>query len=436
MADTNEKPGGIRGLIKAGVTSVCGLVSGAALMYLTPLVDSVIKPAKPIANFAAQVHGFNVTFNNRCTGATQGWWDFGDGSALEPFSPKQETMNHTYTNGGSYTVKLTVQNLVAEQNERDATVQIEANSVATAPDVKNFKVTQITPTLFHLTARVENAQQCIWSLGDHRPLTITPNPNSADVERLIPIEKPGRHTLRLVAVNGSQLKEQFQEVVVAGPSAASAATASARLRVTYEGMDIDRQALQRNVPVPWTAGARDATCPFEVTRLLDHAHQDYLIVAADVVNKQDAQVRNLRVDIAPDKTRFVLRGELVHSSRWLSLSKQLPSTWVAQVALNVEKRSKPRSVATDEIPVSVALPGATQIPIPSVPAGMQMTQKHLHLELSDGSRVVWSGDQPPTNAIVQMGSRPVRVSAAEQANRLVLTIQDVSAPTSARPLGN
>src|SRR4051794_34056535 len=82
--------------VKAGVTSALGLVSGAFLMYLTPIINSTIKPAQPIANFSTQVTGLTVTFNNRSSGGFSGWWDFGDGSALEPFLPKQTILTHTY----------------------------------------------------------------------------------------------------------------------------------------------------------------------------------------------------------------------------------------------------------------------------------------------------------------------------------------------------
>ena len=92
-----EKSAGIKGTlsgwIKAVLTSIVGLVSGALLMYLTPLVNNAIKPAKPLANFAAQLNGLNVNFSNRSTGAVQGWWDFGDGTALEPFDPKVEIVS-------------------------------------------------------------------------------------------------------------------------------------------------------------------------------------------------------------------------------------------------------------------------------------------------------------------------------------------------------
>src|SRR5262245_47377542 len=85
----------VGGWIKAILTSMFGLVTGAVIMYLTPLVNSAIKPPKPIANFAAQVNGLSVNFNNRSEGAVKGWWDFGDGSALEPFDPKAENVKHS-----------------------------------------------------------------------------------------------------------------------------------------------------------------------------------------------------------------------------------------------------------------------------------------------------------------------------------------------------
>ena len=36
------------------ITSIMGLLSGAVLMYVSPLVTNVIKPGKPFANFGQQ----------------------------------------------------------------------------------------------------------------------------------------------------------------------------------------------------------------------------------------------------------------------------------------------------------------------------------------------------------------------------------------------
>src|SRR5947209_3315073 len=96
---------------KTGLTTVFGLVSGACLMYFSGVINYVIKPGKPVANFQSEYQGLTVAFHNRATGASEGWWDFGDGSALQPFVPGAETVTHTYARPGAYTVKLSLRNL-------------------------------------------------------------------------------------------------------------------------------------------------------------------------------------------------------------------------------------------------------------------------------------------------------------------------------------
>src|SRR4051812_6728711 len=88
-----EKSSG--GWLKAVVGTVTGLLGGAAGMYVPPLVDSVIKPSKPLANFAVESSGLQVTFQNRSAG-TEGYWDFGDGSALEPVNMTAPTVTHAF----------------------------------------------------------------------------------------------------------------------------------------------------------------------------------------------------------------------------------------------------------------------------------------------------------------------------------------------------
>src|SRR3982751_5533447 len=104
-----------KGFVKAVFGAAAGLVSGAALMYLTPLINSVVKPPTPLANFETRQDGMNVTFHNLTTGAASlsGWWDFGDGSPLVPMVADQD-VSHSYTKAGSYTAKLSVHNLINE----------------------------------------------------------------------------------------------------------------------------------------------------------------------------------------------------------------------------------------------------------------------------------------------------------------------------------
>src|SRR5581483_406428 len=101
--------GRVSGWVKAAAGAVLGLLSGAGMMYVSVVVDKVVKPAKPVANFAVTADGMTVRCENRATGES-GWWDFGDGAPLEPFDPNQPAVEHTYPKPGNYSVKLTVRN--------------------------------------------------------------------------------------------------------------------------------------------------------------------------------------------------------------------------------------------------------------------------------------------------------------------------------------
>src|SRR5712691_4504598 len=117
------------GWLKAIGGGVGGLLSGAIMMYASPLVDKFVKPAKPVANFEQLHEGTTVTFHNRSTGGTEGWWDFGDGSALEPFSPHQETITHTFAKDGDYTIKLSVRNLLGDESDRTVNLRVDQTQV-------------------------------------------------------------------------------------------------------------------------------------------------------------------------------------------------------------------------------------------------------------------------------------------------------------------
>jgi len=127
MSETQEKKSWLRTIIGA----VAGLCSGAVIMYLTPLVNSVVKGEPPLANFDARPDGLNVTFHNLSAGpkSMEGWWDFGDGSALTPLAADQD-VRHTYTRPGAYTAKLTVRNLLGEASDRSVTLQLDAAAAA------------------------------------------------------------------------------------------------------------------------------------------------------------------------------------------------------------------------------------------------------------------------------------------------------------------
>ena len=128
--------------MKAGIVGVFALSSGIAGTYATQVVNTVIKPGKPVANFSVAAEGLTVSCQNQATGES-GWWDFGDGTSLVPFSA-DETVTHTYTKPGSYTVKLTVRNFLRDENERSVPVEVATGpKELPAPLITGFAVTPV-----------------------------------------------------------------------------------------------------------------------------------------------------------------------------------------------------------------------------------------------------------------------------------------------------
>src|SRR5262245_55131769 len=151
----------VKGWFKTIFGTVLGLATGAATMYVSPLVNSVIKPGRPLANFAVETDGLNATFHNRYSG--EGWWDFGDGSPLEPATMSQDSVTHTYAKAGTYPAKLIVRNYVGEEHERSVSVDVTVASqnavqpAINALDAVPLNADRSAPATFRISAQLANA---------------------------------------------------------------------------------------------------------------------------------------------------------------------------------------------------------------------------------------------------------------------------------------
>src|SRR5206468_4161829 len=136
--------------------------------YITPLVNKAIQPAKPVANFKVERDGNTVRIQN-LSNAAQGTWDFGDGSPLQPVGAENEFVTHTFPEGqGEYTVKLSVQNILNEENDRSVVVKITeaAKAETSKPVIEEFAAVpmsagNLAPATFKLSCQVKNAQVCV-----------------------------------------------------------------------------------------------------------------------------------------------------------------------------------------------------------------------------------------------------------------------------------
>ena len=417
-----KPPGKLSGWVKAVLTSIFGLVSGAALMYITPLVNNVIKPAKPVPNFAQSASGLTVTFNNRSTGGTQGWWDFGDGSALEPFEPGKDTLSHTYARSGTYNVKLSLQNLLGEESDRTVAVNLE-NSQASPPTIEAFAVIQLNkeaPATFKIISQVKNAKVVAWDLGDNSFKTET-NPTT---EKYVTLQESGYFNLRLVAFNGDQVAEKSKQVFV---GMSETTKPSATLKVVYDGVQVEKLQKLEIIVLAWDPKQQGATCP--VSREWA-APAGWTIADAKYDPPPKDVIRNLTPVASADRTRLKVSGELLKPKNALTSKVAAPQCAV-RVEMTLVRRSAPVSKAVDAVTFDLNTPGTTAMPLPPPPPGFEAQAKRITLEIKDGPKTVWNSPGLPTAAQVAMQNRPMRVTAIEQGSQLRI---DVVAPNPALPV--
>jgi hypothetical protein len=424
-----ERAGGkIAGWLKGLLTSILGLCSGAVLMYASPLIDRAVKPAKPLANFAAQPQGIQVAFQNRTTGATEGWWDFGDGSALEPFVPSQPVVTHTYPKAGTYTCKLSVRNLIGEEQERAVNINLD-DSARVEPTIEALTVQPMAannyaPAVFKVAGKVKNAELCVWALGDRRPLEIVTDMS----ERLVTFKHPGSHVIRLAAFNGKKAVEKSEVVVVNAPPKG---TATVALNIKREAMQSQTVKTLRNVSVPFPAQSRDTAVPLNAVIAADNGYQ---IVSATVV-KAD-HVNNALAEVSPDHQKVKLTGQQTRPTSLLRLPHNTPPAALIQLALTQARQTAPQQLAVDPVETMLPVPGTASLPVPKLDSGWVLRQQSFSVELRDGDRVVWQCSQLPASGVAMLQGRQCQLNASLVGDQVHIDV----APTGARlelvPLGN
>ncbi len=433
MGNENEAgvKGTISGWIKAGITSVLGLVSGAVLMYGSSLVNNVIKPGKPVPNFSVQVTGSLVNFNNRSTSGTQGWWDFGDGSALEPYDPKISNVQHTYGKPGTYNVKLALRNLVGEEADRTVAVVVEDNTPP-SPEITMFQLIPITPgerapAVYRLVSKIKNAKFCILSTGDERPLQIIED--VATQERYITFDEMGSFTVRLAAVSGKNAVEKSQTVFV---SPNEGKQPLAKLRAEYTIAKVSRPIKTWYLACDWQGGKDDATSAFRrESTILKAGH----IESVTLLNQPDAKdpVRNVKVEISPDKSHVIVTGELVKPKNWLPTASA-PPIWHAQIRAQLVFRSQPQKVQCDDVVMALTMNSTTKVPMQPLQNGWEIVEKKVSLEIWDGQRKAWDGCDGVNGARLSLMNQPCIVSATPQADGFVVKIDAPNLPPAKNPL--
>jgi PKD repeat protein len=367
MADEPKKPRGVRGIFKAAGGAVLGLFSGAAVMYATAVFDTVVKPSKPVANFAVTADGLTVTCQSHATGDS-GWWDFGDGTPLEPFDAAKPAVEHVYARPGNYAVKLIVRNFLMEENERSVPVSLTAAPNQLPPQIADLRVEPIgpravAPATFRIRGEVKNAQHVVMTLGDRYEV----NTEGGPFERLVVFEKPGQYPIQVMGHSGKQAAGQITLVTVERPASGSV---SAVLRVTDSGTKTDRQTFAESVPLPPPAKGAKAV---EKTVA---ARPGYAIVQASIGKVTSPAVKKLKAEVAADKRSVKLTGE------WAGDAAGKPADVIVPLVL-VEEKATP--VALPPQMMAGALAGGQPVSwkLPPQPIGLAGFQRKMELEFRE-----------------------------------------------------
>jgi hypothetical protein len=445
-AGTAAKGGKLAGWLKAAIGTVAGLLSGAAMMYISPLIDKVVKPPKPLANFAVEHEGTTVTFQNRSSGTHGGWWDFGDGSALEPIDPTQQAVTHTYATPGDYTAKLTVSNLLGDESERVVNLHLDS-AQADKPEITALTVEPVSPAsyapaTFRVTSQVKNAQFCVWSLDDHRDMEITKD-LAANQDRLVTFDRPGDWTIKLAASNGTQTEQKSVSVKVLAPPSGSVA---AILSVTDSATRVETVNVPCVFSEPFPAAMKDAAAPFSKQVM---ARPSYLIkdvqvpvakgpplqmqnqpeMTIDPALVKGGSVRNLKLQMSPDRRSVRLTGELLKPAG-LGKGGVVPNVELPVVFVEERRVAAQRP----ETPVTATLtaPGSAMLTMPTLPPDWVDARRQMRLELRAGNQIVCQESSLPRGKAVTINNRPylLTVTPARGQLKVDLTALPGSSPSA------
>lgn len=362
-----------KSFFKLVVGGFLGLCAGAGTMYFNAVFNTVVRPPKPVANFAVSADGLTVTCQNRASGQS-GWWDFGDGTPLEPFDPDTQTVSHTYAKPGSYAVKLIVRNFLLDENDRSVSVDLTApaaTAAAAPPKLLNVKVEPIReqlPATYRITGEVQNADEIMLAVGDKREHL----PAEPKLDRYVTIDKAGQVSIVLAAMTKSKATPDVFVVPAVTVSNPQKPVYDVRLEVTDVVTRAEPRTQRAMLPVPIKDPQGKATPGFSRTLPADPGCT-IKAAAFDVTRtKHAALVKNVQTKVAADGKSVTVTGEWANPNPDTTAKAAGGGEVFIPVTLTEERvttsspgKSTPTFVLGDN--------GRGSFPLPPAPPGVQRT---------------------------------------------------------------
>lgn len=454
MADKVDKeeaaPAKPKSWFKALLGAIGGLLSGAVMMYVTPLINTAVKPPKPVANFEVKPgDDLQVEFKN--LSSCDGLWDFGDGSELAN-AQASAVVPHKYARPGDYTVTLALQNTFGDAT-RSVPVHVEAASAAASVQPKIVSLQAIplsagsfAPATFKLIGKVENAQTVFLDFGDDRDYQVI-SEHPENFETIVCFPKARKYNVTLAAINGKLTEQKKETITVAAPPVNSL---TAMLTVTDEATHLETTPRTATFNATFTADAREAVSPF---RSELHSRSGHTLVDLALKTKSgqelhlgnqtaaslDAQAlgltgaRNLQLQMSADRQSVALTGELVADRKDKSAP---PPSLMLPVTLSVQKKvpvTQTTPVATMlAVPATRAASSVT-MPLPPVPKDWQDCKRTYHLEVFNSGDKVYEDAQLGRSVLVTLANRKLILTTVQANYLLRIDLQDTLSGVSVAP---
>jgi hypothetical protein len=157
--------------------------------------------------------------------------------------------------------------------------------------------------------------------------------------------------------------------------------------------------------------------------------QDQTELPLDPSVVKGGNVRNLRLQLAPDRRSVRLTGELVRPATLGKQGAVVPNVEVP-VRLVEERRTAAQRSATP-VTATLMVPGSTMLMMPPLPPDWIDAQRQLQLQLRAGNSVLWQGSQLPHGAPVTINNRACVLTATPAAGgQLRIDLTDARAGMS------
>ncbi len=434
-AETSSPPK--KSFVKVVMGGFLGLCTGAVAVYSNAVFDRVIKPSKPVANFSVTADGLSVTCHNLATGQS-GWWDFGDGSPLEPFDPNLEKVSHTYQKPGSFKVSLVVRNFLLDDNDRVVTVDLTpapSSPNLLPPTIVGMKIEPIkldAPATYRISGEFQNTDEVVWKFGDKSEHLVA---QSGPFERYITLPTSGQNAIVLTALSKSKAVPQ---VVVQTVNVAAAKVGyDAMITVTDYVTKVNRTSRVVMLPAPF----RDQNGPTKGFSKTTSVDADSTIVDAKFDLKSvKPVVKAVKVEISKDKKSVTVTGE------WsVSADKLAATAGGSDVSIPItiiEDRSTVMAPARNTVGGNMNEQQQIVVKLPQMPTMTGSTRKidvELGMTQEGGKRTklvsgtmdakgTWAGN-------MEISGKPYPVRATADADGIVRVVFGQQEPVAVSPPG-